>query len=683
MNTLLGVLQNWVEQDGLRPLDLALARFIAEQQPQADERLLLAAALLSEANGRGHVCLNLANVLANPRHHLKAPHSLEPSATYPPVGEQLARMVDGWSLADWVASLHTSDAVSRQADAETGINNASPFVLASSTEQPLLYLRRYWRYEQHIRQAIEQRLRLPSRHAASAIQPWIEALFADNAGWQKIACALALQSRFAIITGGPGTGKTTTVMALLALLQGLARQSGAGPLNVQLAAPTGKAAARLSASLSHSLQRLALTGALGDILSLIPTAAVTLHRLLGSQPGSRHFRHHAGNQLNADVVVIDEASMVDVELLAKLLDALPAHCHVVLLGDKDQLASVEAGSVLGDLSQTAERGDYTPETAAWLTQATGESIPEALINPAGSPLAQATAQLRHSYRFAQYPGIGELARYVNDGNGNVETLAAIFDRYAGYLQRITLARRTHPDTTDQRADTNAPLLRLLRDGYRGLLEVVMDENPANHAEVSREALDTWALKVFARQHEFQLLCATREGPWGVEALNQLTLRALSSVERLRPMLPQAHEPWYSGRPVLVTRNDYNLGLMNGDIGICLQWPEHDNHGNARLRVAFTRADGTVRWILPSRLQQVETVFAMTVHKSQGSEFAHTALVLPEHHNPVLTKELLYTGITRSSQAFTLVYSNPETLRQTLNTQIERASGLRASGAFLA
>jgi len=146
---------------------------------------------------------------------------------------------------------------------------------------------------------------------------------------------------------------------------------------------------------------------------------------------------------------------------------------------------------------------------------------------------------------------------------------------------------------------------------------------------------------------------------------------------LRPMLPQAHEPWYSGRPVLVTRNDYNLGLMNGDIGICLQWPEHDNHGKTRLRVAFTRADGTVRWILPSRLQQVETVFAMTVHKSQGSEFAHTALVLPEHHNPVLTKELLYTGITRSSQAFTLVYSNPETLGQTLNTQIERASGLRA------
>jgi len=209
---------------------------------------------------------------------------------------------------------------------------------------------------------------------------------------------------------------------------------------------------------------------------------------------------------------------------------------------------------------------------------------------------------------------------------------------------------------------------------------VLNDSPTRACTPTREALDAWALSVFACDRQFQLLTATRQGPWGVEALNALTVGALADIDSIQPMLPSDQAQWYSGRPVLITRNDYNLQLMNGDMGICLAWPALDARDHKRLRVAFPDGNGGVRWILPSRLQDVETVFAMTVHKSQGSEFAHTALVLPEHHNPVLTKELLYTGITRSSQAFTLVYSGDEALRKTLSQQVERASGLRYAPA---
>lgn len=701
MSALLSTLNDWVEKGAIRPLDYALTRFIDEQLDHASDPVLLATALLSEANGHGHVCLDLQPVLKHPGSYLKAQYHPQPTSDEQGIGEQLAALVQDWSLEHWVEALRASEAVSTQTDdranRQTDPNAASPLVLAGTAERPLLYLRRYWQYECAIHQGIEQRLRTPSAWDAPAIRPLLDQLFPSApttteaaTNWQKIACALAVRAGFAIITGGPGTGKTTTVMALLALLQGLQQQAAQAPLTMHLTAPTGKAAARLSDSLADSLQRLALDGPLADIQNAIPTQATTLHRLLGSQPGTRHFRHHAGNPLSADVVVVDEASMVDVEMLAKLLDALPATSRLVLIGDKDQLASVEAGSVLGDLSLQAHGGHYTRATAAWLQTATGESLPPALINDQGRDLAQATTLLRHSYRFAQYPGIGELAGLVNAGNTSIDTLKATFKRYARQsnaaitptqnLQLIQLPRSAQSSADHSAATPQAPLKALLRNGYRGFLEVVLNDNPARAGTPTREALDAWALAVFACHRQFQLLTATRQGPWGVEALNALTVRALADIDSIQPMLPSDQAQWYSGRPVLITRNDYNLQLMNGDMGICLAWPALDARDHKRLRVAFPDGNGGVRWILPSRLQDVETVFAMTVHKSQGSEFAHTALVLPEHHNPVLTKELLYTGITRSSQAFTLVYSGDEALRKTLSQQVERASGLRYAPA---
>lgn len=644
---------HWVEAGALRPLDLALMRFIQEQCPEASAPLLLATALVSEANGHGHVCLDLQALLDQPAQQLAKnerdqPLPLQATSTDP--GQELAELLQGWTLTSWVQALLASEAVSDERDQPAPRAGSTPLVLAGSATQPLLYLRRYWLYERQIQAYLNQQLQNTRPLADARITPLLDALFPEPPptaiDYQKKACAQAAQSSFAIITGGPGTGKTTTVVRLLALLQGLQQQAGLPPLSIRLAAPTGKAAARLSESLAGSLQKIALPETLQACRDHIPTEVTTLHRLLGSQAGTRHFRHHAANPLPADLVIIDEASMVDVEMLAKLMLALTPQTRLILLGDKDQLASVEAGSVLGDLCRSADANQYT-------------------------------SLLEHSYRFNDYPGIGALAQAVNSGQASVKEIKAIFERYQRQdenpftrehnLRLMQLTRSRPPANSDQDA-----LKKLLRQGYKAYLQVIRNAQPASHAdgEVNREALDAWAQQVFAAHRQFQLLTAVRRGPWGVEAMNEL------ATATLKDLLEGSDSLWYSGRPVLVTRNDYSLKLMNGDIGICLEWPQATkNPGHRLLRVAFPDGQGGIRWVLPSRLQGVETVFAMTVHKSQGSEFTHTALVLPDQPSPVLTKELLYTGITRSSQAFTLVFSEERVLQSTLSNQVQRASGL--------
>ncbi|MGC9457158.1 MAG: exodeoxyribonuclease V subunit alpha [Halothiobacillaceae bacterium] len=689
MNELMTRLGQWVRLGALRPLDLALTRMIAERASAVSEPLLLATALVSEANGHGHVCLDLQAVLDQPERQLADDQPGEAAnggQQVNPVGRQLAEQLAGWNCLEWVTALLCSDAVedarddspeANRAPRTSGDVQAAPLVLGGTQVRPLLYLRRYWHYERQIQNGIEARLKAARTLPPERVRPLLDRLFTENAPTspndQKIACALAARADFAIITGGPGTGKTTTVLRLLALLQGLQAQAGERSLTIRLAAPTGKAAARLTESLSGSIEKLPELPGLA-IREAIPTEVITLHRLLERRGGSRKFRHHAGHPLPADLVVVDEASMVDVEMLANLLDALKPQARLILLGDRDQLASVEAGSVLGDLCRQAQAGHYTPQTRDWLLAATGETLPQALLDPRGGTLAQATTLLRHSYRFAHYPGIGALARTVNADQPSLAQLKSIFAQYARQegapvtpehnLQLIRLPSRNGEDPA-----ALEPLRRLLRAGYRGYLEQMWRLQP--EPDAPREALDRWAAAVFDMHRQFQLLTAVRRGPWGVEALNELVTRTL------RDLLPDSGSIWYAGRPVLITRNDYNLGLMNGDIGLCLPWPAPaTDPGRRVLRVAFADGQGGIRWVLPSRLLDVETVFAMTVHKSQGSEFSHTALVLPDRHNPVMTRELLYTGITRSSAAFTLIYSQEEALQATLTSRITRASGLR-------
>lgn len=656
---LFALLSTWSERGWLRELDRALTQLFAELDPQASPLLLLGAALASHQLGQGHVCLDLAATLANPDFTLSLPpegDDAEESMILP------SQVLAGLSLESWLAACAGSALLESE---------GAPLVLSGTC----LYMRRYWNYERQVAYNIAQRLQTsaaaPTDLAARLASLFPEALMVNGqrlTDWQKLACAMAAQGRFTLITGGPGTGKTTTVVRLLALLQEAAMATGE-PLRLSLAAPTGKAAARLTESIGAQVQSLALDE---RVREQIPTLVTTLHRLLGSRPGSRHFRHDATNPLPLDVLVVDEASMIDLEMMASLLDALPTHARLILLGDKDQLASVEAGAVLGDLCRGAESGGYSEATRVWLESQTGERLDDPALVMSDKVLAQHIVMLRHSRRFGSGSGIGRLARAVNQGDAQMAraTLAAGADDL--HVLRLS-------------GEQDRGLGRLLIDGqgvgesrpqgYAYYLQVMQAQRPTSDA--GEQAWDEWAGKVLAAFDQFQLLCAVRKGAWGVEALNERIAEALVR----RKLLEQAYG-WYEGRPVLVTRNDYSLGLMNGDIGIALRLPEPPESPGAPvrevLRVVFPRNDGsgTLRHILPSRLSAVETVFAMTVHKSQGSEFAHCALILPDSLNPVLTKELVYTGITRARHWFSLIESRAGIFEQAVQRRVERRSGLR-------
>jgi exodeoxyribonuclease V alpha subunit len=671
----LEALQRWVTQGWLRALDHSFAAFLARKAPQADPLLVLAAALASHQLGRGHACLDLAAAVQDAGQAL----SLPPEGARAVVDESAppahpSTLLAGVKLARWIQALDWPALVG------DGAGN-QPLVRIGTR----LYLRRYWQYEQSVRAAIAQRLALPMAAAAPealpAVRQALQALFAPQPGhpldWQQIACALAARQGFAIVTGGPGTGKTTTVVRLLALLQSLALSQNGGPLRIRLAAPTGKAAARLNESIAGAVAKLPVAQLPGGeaVRAAIPTEVSTLHRLLGSRPDTRHFRHHARHPLALDLLVVDEASMLDLEMMACVCAALPPRARLILLGDKDQLASVEAGAVLGDLCQRADAGHYRPETVDWLQAVTGHTIPDALRDTAGLPLDQAVTKLRFSHRFSAASGIGQLAQAVNEGDHR-----AVKDVFA----------RGYADLAQQALGDDAALRRLVVDGatqgqlafdstqpppvgYRHYLELLRARRP--DAQSPQAAFDDWASAVLEAYGRFQLLCAVRSGPHGVQGLNQ----RVTDLLRARGLIDAGQGGWYLGRPVLVTANDYGLGLMNGDVGVTLALPTvvaGEAQARWTLRVAFAAGDGEggIRWVLPSRLRAVETVFAMTVHKSQGSEFSHAALLLPDKLSPVLTRELVYTGITRARHFLTLV-ADAGVLRGAIARRVERVGGL--------
>lgn len=703
LNQTEALLHQWQQAEWIRPLDVGFARLIRELSEEQGETpsplVLLLAALTSHQVGRGHVCIDLASLLTDARNTLSLPpeEPVRDTLTESQAAElshlKPADLLGRISLANCQSALSESLAVSDG-------SLTSPLVLNGTR----LYLRRFWRYEQRIAEGILQRLALPSPLAAPASGPArtlstaLEQLFQspEPVDYQKLACALAARHRFAVITGGPGTGKTTTVVNLLAALQAVAGDDPARAghkYRIRLAAPTGKAAARLNESIGGAVSRLPLDQLPGNVqLEDIPTKVTTLHRLLGSRPGTRKFRHNRDNPLLVDILVIDEASMVDVDLMASVFDALPANAQLILLGDKDQLASVDAGAVLGELCQRALNAHYAPDTARWLAAITGDPVPNTLIDPNGQPMDQAVAMLRKSYRFQEDSGIRKLAEAVNtsalDSTVLRQVREAEFDdviwlnghqpesELETTLERIC----RHAVTGTPDAFRNAGQGRVVNDkelpppvGYRHYLERLRKHDLTETSP--REDWDALAVRVLEAFNDFQILCALRKGPWGVEGLNDRVARHLL-VEKL---IPRA-EGWYPGRPVLVTGNDYNLGLMNGDIGITFRVPwDKTENGEARetLRVAFPSGDstGAIRWISPSRLQQLETVYAMTVHKSQGSEFNHTCLVLPDRLSPVLTKELIYTGITRARNWFSLITGDAQVLKDSVGQQVVRASGL--------
>nr|WP_165865530.1 exodeoxyribonuclease V subunit alpha [Vallicoccus soli] len=489
-------------------------------------------------------------------------------------------------------------------------------------EDGLLYLERYHRQEVQVCDDLLRReAAAPPRVDLARLRDGLDRLLPERTSAQRAAAAVAATRWTTVLGGGPGTGKTTTVAVLLALLLD---QPGPPP-RVALAAPTGKAAARLQEALLEAADRLRLPA--GDRSRLEGHTASTLHRLLGPRPGtSTRFRHDRDATLPYDVVVVDETSMVSLTLMARLLEALRPDTRLVLVGDPDQLASVEAGAVLADLVgglRDRPAPDPDPAVAALVAGADAPDWPRGVV------------VLRTNHRYGA--GIGALAEAVRRGDADAA---------------LAQLRSPSPDTVLVEDPLGDP-------GARG--DVV-----AAGTALRRAALEGDAAGALALLGRHRLLCAHRTGPYGVDVWSRQVERWLAA----QGAAPGGDE-WYVGRPLLVTANDYALGLYNGDTGVVVRTADGE------VRVAFARAgaaDGLVRFA-PSRLHEVQTVHAMTVHRSQGSQFDRVTLVLPEQDSPLLTRELLYTALTRA-QSLVRVVAGEAALRAAVERPAVRASGLR-------
>lgn len=615
----------------LRGVDVQLARYLLEHATApAGSEVALAVALLAHANADGDVCIDLAALAGR-------------NVLVPERGDSAFAGVMAPALADWKHALLASGLV-----ASPGDDVVLPLVLAGN----LLYLHRYWSRERAVADALQARLAdgaaidgaandsaATDGAAVDGPAPDSTVLRATLARYfperpaddrQQLAAALAMLRRFTVISGGPGTGKTTTVARILAVLLEM-NAGSARPLLIRLAAPTGKAAARLTQSIRQAKAALRALPATA-VVDAIPEEAGTLHRLLGARGGNgvRKFTHDADNRLALDVLVVDEASMVDLDLMASLLAALPPQARLILLGDRDQLASVEAGNVLGDICNRGDAVAWRPELCARL-HALG--LEPGAAGDAASPLmADSLVVLTRSHRFSSEGGIGRVAAAVNAGQFD----EALF--------------------TEDGVRWRAPVA--------AQLAAFVDEAVATYWLDWRLTADP--VEAGRRFDAFRFLCAVREGDFGVGQLNRLVEQSLQ-----RRGLIDARAQHYAGRPLLVTRNDYGVGLFNGDVGLVL--PDADAGG--LLRAFFVQPDGKVRRIALNRLPAHETAYAMTVHKSQGSEFGRVTLVLPDTDSPVLTRELVYTGITRARTGAE-VWAPRAILERAIQQRVSRVSGLR-------
>lgn len=601
MNALWQQLDALQAAEALDPIDLQLARLLTRLDGRDDAAVALAAVVVRRAAAAGDVCVDLRQAASQP---VVSGDGADVSAPYAP------------SLDDWMSALRGSPVVGHPGEAR-------PLVLDAVGR---LYLHRRWDDERLVAENMRARARAVDGVDRDRLRADLARVFppaTTTPDWQRVAAVTAVLRQVCVIAGGPGTGKTSTVVRVLALLAG----QSAPPLKIELAAPTGKAAARLLDAVRRAATEL---GVLSP--EQIPADARTLHRLLGRRPRDGQ----PTPRLEADVVVVDEASMVDLALMARLLRALSPTARLILLGDKDQLASVEAGAVLADVCGPA--AECSPGMASALESILDAPVPAVALAGA-PPLQDSIVVLRHSHRFGAGSGIGRLAAAVNAGDAN-DAMAILLDPGT-------------PDVTWLPAATPAELdvqLAAAVDAYTAFADAV--QRRAAPAEL------------FTRFNAARVLCAVRHGPFGVAAINQRLVATLAARGVLAP-----RGPWFTGRPVLVTQNDYGVRVFNGDVGLAL--PDDDG----RLRVCFEGSDGGQRWIAPVRLPQHETVFAMTVHKAQGSEFDAVTVVLPPEPNRVLTRELLYTALTRARTALR-VCGVPAVFADAVSRRAHRASGLR-------
>ena len=587
---MLATLARLAESGALEWVDYALARRLTEADARERgapansdaDALALAAALASERMRAGDSCVMLAEFAGQ---------------------AALDGVVIAPTVAVWRASLRRS-AMVMAADDERVL----PLVLDSRDR---LYLHRYWHYEQILAAQLRRLAQpprlirltngLPSASAALPDLAWAHGLDPS----QRDAVELVLTHRLAVIAGGPGAGKTRTVAHVLARLLA---ERGDG-YRIALVAPTGKAAARLAEAMAPERLPFALLDALpAEFAAQWPREVQTIQRLLRPYPRSTRFRHDADDPLPVDCLVVDEASMVDLALAAKLLQALPPTAQLVLLGDPDQLASVEAGAVFASLCTIAT-----------------------LPNQAAATLAQCVVTLVGSHRFGDGSAIARLAAQVRTGDADA-VIAALAQGGTG-VAWVALESQI--------------LVDAVRSGYAGYVEAVRAQRPP--------------LEVLDALDRFRVLAAHRRGALGTERLN-----SLMDAELARPSARR--DPWYPGRAVMVTENDYGLGLYNGDVGVTLA------DASGVLKVFFRDRALSLREVPPAHLPACDTAFALTVHKSQGSEFDEVLLVLPEERSRIVSRELLYTAITRARSRLAIAGTD-EVIRAAVASPQIRRSGL--------
>ena len=594
------------------PLDRHFAALMQKFAGGDCPELVLAAALVSRRLAEGHSCFNLDELAG--KIFPESPAENTPSLKLP-------------RSTEWEKLLRATSVVG-----EPGVD--TPLILDAAGR---LYLQRYWKYERTVAAEILQRRQQPPFTLdAKAVAAGLKKLFpapTNKNNWQKVAAFAALRQRFSVITGGPGTGKTWTVARLLALLL---EQPGGENLRVKLAAPTGKAAARLQEALASALASLACTEAVKTRLQA-KDLTTTIYRLLGTIPRSAKFRHDGNNSLPVDVLVVDEASMVSLPLMAKLLVALKPNARLVLVGDQDQLPPVDAGNVLADLCRAAAINVFSETFCNDYAECGGEALVEKNFS-VGDGLTDTVIQLHTNYRSGKLAALNEISVAVNTGEADAA---------------MTLLQQTNGTAL---AWQPLPPVKLLKTVLR---EAVV----AHYGDVLKSASPAAALTALGK---FRILCAVREGPFGTETINQLAEEILAEAGFIAP--DKIKSGSYAGKPLMVTANHYALKLFNGDTGVV--WSDS---GRGAL-VYFPDETGTIRAIARERLPEHEPVYALTIHKSQGSEFDHVLLVLPEKTSPVLTRQLFYTGLTRARKSVHILA--PENiLRATIATQLQRSSGL--------
>lgn len=626
--------------------DYYFANMIAQKQQNLGysevERHLavLLAALCSYSQRQGNTCLYLDSQLYGNLFDL-AYRKFDDGRQYL---FEIQDKINNTPIKDWQKTLQCHIAFT-----STPLTQKTPLVF----QHKALYFYRSWQDEyrvaQYLKSAVENSVvlhePLPIEHIADILQRYFTETAENTHNWQKIAAAMALRQQCCLISGGPGTGKTYTVARLLAVIQELCLLQARPPLRIALAAPTGKAAARLTESIGRALCEMDIPA---HINAVIPKESMTIHRLLGVRLFEEQPRFHRRNPLSVDLLVVDEASMIDLALMAKLLQALKPHAKLILLGDKDQLASVEAGAVIGELGQFISDG-FSEAMSDYLWQTTQERL---FSKVEGNPIRDHLCELKESRRFSERSGIGALAKAINtSAKGSWE----LFEQYEDIELYAFPEVHEYEDTAALQKKSLQSVLQNALEEYspylQHLQQIVRQHLPLNHDNLH---------EIFTRFNSVRFLTALRNGQFGLENLNQAIAEKLREVGLVN--FKHSRE-WYIGKAVMITQNDSTVGLFNGDIGLYL--------GNSK--VWFATANG-YQSVSVSRIPNCEPAFAMTVHKSQGSEFDHTFLLLPLQPNPILSKELLYTAVTRAKKRLTL-FSTKSIWESAVNRPIKRQSGL--------